>query len=79
MNEDIDLESYPDATSLLQNTYKKPHVLILDLNLPDLGGLEIVNVFKEKIPDCFIIVLSSQDKVDMVVNILKTGVYDYRR
>lgn len=77
MNEDIDLESYCDATSLLQNTYKKPHVLILDLNLPDLGGLEIVNVFKEKIPDCFIIVLSSQDKVDMVVNILKTGVYDY--
>ncbi len=77
MNEDIDLESFSDATSLLQNTYKKPDVLILDLNLPDLGGIEVVNTFKEKVPGCFIIVLSSQAKVDMVVNILKTGVYDY--
>jgi len=77
MNEDIELESYSDATTLLQNTYKKPHVLILDLNLPDLGGIEVVNIFKEKLPDCLIVVLSSQDKVEQVVNILKTGVYDY--
>ena len=77
MNNDIDLESYSDATTLLQNTYKKPHILILDLNLPDLGGIEVVNTFKEKLPDCLIVVLSSQDKVDQVVNILKTGVYDY--
>ncbi len=77
MNEDIEIESYSDATSLLQNTYKKPQVLILDLNLPDLGGIEVVNTFKEKVPECLIIVLSSQDKIEMVVNILKRGVFDY--
>jgi two-component system response regulator AtoC len=77
MNNDIDIESFADGNSLLQNIYKKPHVLILDLNLPDLGGIEVVNTFKEKLPDCLIIVLSSQDKVELVVNTLKSGVYDY--
>lgn len=77
MNNDLDIESYSDGNSLLQNIYKKPHVLILDLNLPDLAGIEVVNTFKEKLPECLIIVLSSQDRVELVVNTLKSGVYDY--
>ena len=77
MNNEIDVESFSDAKTLLQSLNKNPHIIILDLNLPDLGGVELVNSIQETLPDCIIIVLSSQDKIEQVVTILKSGVYDY--
>ena len=77
LNEAVKIESFPDAKSLLKETYRVPNILILDLNLPDLGGLELVSKFQEILPNCYIIVLSSQEKIETVIDVLKSGVYDY--
>jgi len=77
MNEEIDIESFENAKTLLSNTYKSPHVLILDINLPDLGGIEIIEHFQKNVPHCLIIAVTSQEKIEVAVEILKSGVYDY--
>ncbi len=77
LDDDLEVSSYGDSQSALKDIGKDPNILILDLNLPDYSGVELINKFQEKLPNCLIIVLSAQEKIETVVNVLKSGVYDY--
>lgn len=52
-------------------------ILLLDINMPDLSGIEVMERFKKypKIPD--IIVLSSYDNIKLIKDILKLGVRSF--
>jgi two-component system, NtrC family, response regulator AtoC len=52
-------------------------VLTLDLNLPDMSGLDLLREIREDNPNLQVIVLSGQDKVDTAVELFKLGIFDY--
>jgi len=43
----------------------RPDVVVLDLDLPDLHGLEILKKIKRRAPLCFVIILTSSDSAEM--------------
>ena len=55
----------------------KPHVLILDMMMPDLNGLEVLKQVKERSPATGCIVLSMQSADIYVVEALKAGALGY--
>ncbi|MFC6980649.1 response regulator [Microbulbifer taiwanensis] len=52
-------------------------LVITDLHLPDMGGLEVLRKIKHLSPDTAVVVLASDSEVSDVVQALRLGASDY--
>ncbi len=77
MNPDYDIESFSTGKDCLNNLHKSPDVVTLDYRLPDMKGLEILKRIKSENQDIQVILISEQDEIEVVVELLKYGAYDY--
>jgi len=77
LNPDYEVESFLNAKDCLAGLYKKPDVITLDYRLPDMTGLEMLQKIKQENNDIQIVLISEQDDIEVVVELLKKGAYDY--
>lgn len=54
-----------------------PHVLLLDINLPDSSGLEVCSQLRKQYPDLGIIGLSNYDDTAFIKNMMRNGANGY--
>ncbi len=54
-----------------------PDLVLLDLNLPDRHGIEVLRDLKARDPDLLVIVITGYGSVESAVESLKLGAYDY--
>ncbi|WP_214630468.1 response regulator transcription factor [Paenibacillus agaridevorans] len=54
-----------------------PDILLTDIVMPNMNGLELIEKVKERYPSTLIIVLSSHNEFDYVRKAMKLGVEDY--
>jgi DNA-binding NtrC family response regulator len=57
--------------------YNDYDVILLDINLPDRSGLDIISEIKEYVPETLIIMITAYDDVQYAVSAFKRGIYDY--
>ncbi|MGN0307882.1 MAG: response regulator [Lachnospiraceae bacterium] len=55
----------------------RPQILLVDINMPRMDGLEMIDKARSLIPESKIIVVSGYDKFDYVRQALRLGVFDY--
>uniref|UniRef100_A0A832G1I3 Sigma-54-dependent Fis family transcriptional regulator n=1 Tax=Ignavibacterium album TaxID=591197 RepID=A0A832G1I3_9BACT len=70
-------ESFATGEDVLKNLHKRPDVILLDIMLPGLDGIETlkrIKAFDENLP---VIMLSAQGSIEVAVDSLKFGAYDY--
>lgn len=69
---------YNNANETLEEIGKdKPDVLLLDINLPDINGIDLSKKLLKKHTDLKIIALTSHDDISFVKRMLKNGVHGY--
>ena len=56
----------------------EPDVILLDLNLPDKGGLELLPAVKKQWPQTEVIILTGDKTIDTAVKATKLGAYAYQ-
>ena len=66
-----------DGREAIEGLGSKPDLVLLDLNLPEASGLEVLAVAQAKYPDIPIIVVSGTEDVLDAVAALKAGATDY--
>lgn len=81
------LEAQPDFTvigeasngdeALTQTLALKPDVLVLDLNMPGKGGLDILPVIRARMPDVKVLVLTGREESGYIVRALRAGANGY--
>ncbi|KPK89625.1 MAG: hypothetical protein AMJ94_11665 [Deltaproteobacteria bacterium SM23_61] len=54
-----------------------PDVLLLDLKMPGLDGMEILRELKEQVPDVVSIMITGYPTIESAVKAVKMGAYDY--
>ena len=54
-----------------------PDVILTDVRMPRMGGLELLATLKAKGNDCTVIVMSAYGNVDLALEAMKAGAYDY--
>lgn len=54
-----------------------PHVVLLDLGLPDMNGIKVLKEILEKSPNSKIIVLTSHNNEDEIIKCLTLGAFAY--
>ncbi len=77
LNPDYQIISFATGKDCLDNLDKNPDVVTLDYRLPDMKGLEILKRIKQLNDDIQVILISEQNDIDVVVELLKYGAYDY--
>lgn len=75
---DCDAALYPDGDALFAGwELERAHVLLLDLMLPGLSGLEVLQRVRSAFPGLSVIVLTAEDSVQTAVDCMRLGAVDY--
>lgn len=79
---DFDIELYGTGELCLENLSQNPDVIVLDYHLDGIyktamNGLETLDKIKSKKPDIPVIILSSQDKIDVAIKCMHHRAFDY--
>jgi two-component system, NtrC family, response regulator AtoC len=77
MNPDYEVRGFFNGKDFLNCLHESPDIVTLDYRLPDYTGLEILKRIREESSDAQVILISEQEDIDTVVNLLKMGAYDY--
>jgi DNA-binding NtrC family response regulator len=54
-----------------------PDLILLDLRLPNINGVELIEKIKEKDPNALMVVMTGYGSVDSAVEVMRLGAYDY--
>ncbi|MEE4314757.1 MAG: response regulator [Desulfofustis sp.] len=73
---DVEL-AYTGADALKSMSAKSVDLLIADLRLPDIDGMEVIKTVKARKPTTEVIVITGYSSVTSAVDAMKLGVFDY--
>ena len=79
---DFDIETFATGELCLKNLSHGPDVIILDYHLDGIdknamNGIETLDKIKTFNPDIPVVILSSQDKIEVAVNCMHHKAFDY--
>lgn len=79
---DFIIETYATGELCIKNLSRNPDIIILDYHLDGIdktamNGLETLDKIKDSNPDIPVIMLSSQDKIDVAINCMHHRAGDY--
>jgi DNA-binding NarL/FixJ family response regulator len=63
--------------TFLETTTQKPDVILMDLSMPELNGIDTMKVIHEKYPDQKVIILSIHNEEKFVVHLIELGANAY--
>jgi two-component system, NtrC family, response regulator HydG len=55
----------------------RPDVALVDLRLPEVGGIDVLRVIREVHPNCHVILMTGEASVDSAIEAVKLGALDY--
>ncbi len=55
----------------------QPDIVLLDLQLPDLSGLDVLKVIRERQPAADVIMLTGHGTIDTAIEAIRLGAFDY--
>jgi DNA-binding NtrC family response regulator len=81
-NPGIEINTFGTGENCIENLLRKPDVIILDYHLNGIhfnamNGLDTLDAIKKIYPDLPVIMLSSQDHIDIAVDCMKHHAFDY--
>ena len=72
-----DIVKFETGYDCLNNLNQKPDVILLDYNMDELDGYEVLKKIKRYDPNIYTVMLSAQEDIEVAVEALKHGAFDY--
>ena len=79
----VNIKSFPTGEECLKEMGKqKPNIVVLDYLLNGnymyaMDGMSVLQKIKQAEPDTTVIMLSAQERMDLAIDVMKYGAYDY--
>jgi DNA-binding NtrC family response regulator len=76
------IKTFDNGEEAISNLHLNPEIIVLDYHLSSQksdaqNGVAILKKIKERSPNTQVIMLSGQDKIDVAIDSMKYGAYDY--
>lgn len=73
-----DISTFGVAEDALESIEKNPpDLILLDIGLPGMSGIEALGRFKVMLPDTPVIMITAYEDINTVISAMKSGAYDY--
>jgi DNA-binding NtrC family response regulator len=76
-NDLYDVSVFESGEAFFENIHLAPDIVLIDYNLPGMSGMEILKRIKQLNPDIATVLLSAQEKLEVVVEAYNQGVNAY--
>jgi DNA-binding NtrC family response regulator len=78
LEEKYRIVAFADAESALEAMAEaSPDLVLLDIGLPGMDGVEALGVIKERYPEVLVIMITAYEDLETVIAAMKRGAYDY--
>jgi DNA-binding NtrC family response regulator len=78
LEDDYRIQAFSDAeTAIVQLEKDPPDLILLDIGLPGMNGIDALRHIKDVYPDILVIMITAYEDVDTVIAAMKLGAYDY--
>jgi two-component system, NtrC family, response regulator AtoC len=77
LNPDYEIKGFFNGRDFLNALHEPPDIVTLDYRLPDIGGTELLKQIRTDHPEIQVILISEQEDINTVVELLKLGARDY--
>jgi len=71
------IKSFPTATQMLNHLPEQPDIVLVDLILPDMSGIDLIKKIRVHNPSTRIVVVSAQRDMDVLAEVQALGVFNY--
>jgi DNA-binding NtrC family response regulator len=77
-NKNYKVQAFESAESALKAIdANPPDLVLLDIGLPGMSGVEALEIIKERHPEVIIVMITAYEDVQTVVSSMKNGAYEY--
>jgi two-component system, NtrC family, response regulator AtoC len=77
LNPDYEIKGFITGKDFLNALHEPPDIVTLDYRLPDISGTELLKQIRTDHPEIQVILISEQEDINTVVELLKLGARDY--
>ena len=78
IEDDYQLFAYQTAENALENlSVHNPDLILLDIGLPGMNGIQALKKFRSIRPDLLVIMITAYEDVGSVIDCMRNGAYDY--
>ena len=77
LNPDYEVKGFINGRDFLNSLHESPGIVTLDYRLPDISGFELLKQIRQEHPEIQVILISEQEDINTVVELLKLGAKDY--
>src|SRR5574341_412616 len=71
------IEASDGRTARVVLEREAPHLMLLEMRLPDTDGLRILKGVQERLPDLPVIIITASTSINQAVEAMKLGAFDY--
>lgn len=69
--------SFDTAKKLLSELSNSPDIITIDVNLPDMGGIRLLEEIRKELPEVPVLAISGQEDIKVAASLFRLGLYDY--
>ncbi len=69
--------AFPNGEECLDHLDAPPDLVLLDVMMPGIGGVETLKQIKQRMPELPVIMLSAQGRIEVALETIKLGAVDY--
>ena len=78
LSDEYDVSCFVDAESFLADLKNiAPDLVLMDIGLPAMNGIDALNIIKKQRPDLPVIMITAFEDINMVIRSMKIGAFDF--
>jgi len=72
-----DIHLFLNGVICINNLHLKPYIIFLNHPIDESSGFDVLKKIKQHHPNIYVVIMSNQEDVNLAVDVLRNGAFDY--